>query len=131
MTEGFILDYNLDDVPDLVVAEEGEHLLTVLNVAHHDSDKNGNPFLMVLFSVGDAENTKTVSHFIGLPGGKDSKPEADDKLRRLGYFCDAFNISLPIDVAEMEDKQGSAILKISEDEEYGEQNKIRRFVAPK
>ena len=131
MAEGFVLDYALDDIPDLGVVEEGEHLLTVTGVNYTEADKNGNPFLIINFRIENAPNTKNVSHFIGLPGPNHNEEESQDRLRSLKYFATAFGVSMPINSDEIEGAQGTAILKVEDNDEYGEQNKVKRFVEPK
>ena len=127
-----LLDYDMSQVPELTVAPEGEYLLTITKMEEHEKDKSGNPYLMSYMSIDDQPNTPAVRHFIGLPGEGMDEEETNNRLRRLGYFLDAFDIQMPIDTSEMVSKQGSAILSIDPaDGQYPESNSIKRFIAPK
>lgn len=132
-----ILDYELDKVPELEVAPDGEWGVEVAG-ADGKIDKNGKPGVQFRFRV-DRPNTKMCSTWISFPHETDTEDERNNKLRRIKGFRDAFKLNFKTAsqlAAMVEDESvlGSkafAILSVSDSTEYGEQNNIKRFVIPK
>jgi len=131
------LELNLNDVPDLNALEDGEYelrltsaeLRTVNNAA---STYNGAQFILLKFDVPSEPNSKGITHTLFLPREVDDDKDRNARLRQLKAFCDAFDIDYTrgIDIEELKNSAatGWALLKMEDDPEYGEQNRIRRFV---
>ena len=68
-----ILDYNLEDVPELKAVAPGEYSLTIINV-EEKVDKNGNPGILVMMKIAD-EEAKSVTTWLSLPGDDDEVEE--------------------------------------------------------
>ena len=121
-----ILDYNLEDVPELKAVAPGEYSLTIINV-EEKVDKNGNPGILVMMKIAD-EEAKSVTTWLSLPGDDDEVEVKNRKLRNLKRFLECFSLTLPLEVSDMVGSEGWAILRLEDDEEYGEQNRIKRFL---
>ena len=131
------LDLNLNDVPDLKALEDGEYELRLTDVElrtvnNSASTYNGAQFLLLKFDVPSEPDSKGVTHTLFLPREVDDDKQKNARLRQLKAFCDAFDVDYTkgIDIDEMKASgaTGWALLKMEEDPEYGEQNRIRRFV---
>jgi hypothetical protein len=135
-----ILDFELDGVPELGVATDGEHRIAITG-AEGKLDKNQKPGIQIRFRVVDQENVKPLSTWLSFPTDSDSKDESNGKLRRIRTFRDAFKLRFKNaqQLADMVDKdqkslngsEAFAILTTNESDDYGEQNNIKRFVIPK
>jgi hypothetical protein len=135
-----ILDFELDKVPELGVATDGEHRIAITG-AEGKLDKNQKPGLQVRFRVVDQENVKPLSTWLSFPADSDSKDEVNSKLRRIKTFRDAFKLTfknaqqlaamLDKDPKALNGSEAFAILNTQESDDYGEQNNIKRFVIPK
>jgi hypothetical protein len=131
------MDFELDNVPDLEVAPDGEYKLTIAS-AEARTDKNGNPGVMLRFRVG-RPNTKQCGRWISLPGEADNEEDRNNKIRRLKAFRDAFHLGFTTssqfismcDDKSLLGKEAYAVLVVKEDAEYGDSNEIKRFVVPK
>ena len=121
-----ILDYNLEDVPELKAVAPGEYSLTIINV-EEKIDKNGNPGILVMMKIAD-EEAKSVTTWLSLPGDDDEVEVKNRKLRNLKRFLECFSLTLPLEVSDMVGSEGWAILRLEDDEEYSEQNRIKRFL---
>lgn len=148
-----LMDFSLDNVPDLAIAEEGRHIVKIISMQHKVSDA-GNGYFPVAFAIIDtSEETKTVFYnFLGLPSEDDEKSQFTTKLRKFKDFCDAFNLNrgsmtevmkeaLSLPQGELLDKEffkmfikaeGEVTLGVQKNSETGElENVIKRFSVSK
>ena len=126
-----LLDINLSDVPDEITVEPGEYQL-VITKAEQKQSKEGNEMIAVYFNIIDQPDAQMIAHYFLLPTGKGDE-KANSKLRRLKdfYVACGFDLAAPIDTADFKGTEVFAILKLEDNDEYGEQNRINRFVVPK
>jgi len=130
------MDLDGAKAPDVVDANS-EVKLRILSVKV-DKDKNGLDYVMPLFEIVGDGFTQDFSHFLHVPNG-DNKREMElkkfEKARfRMNEFLKAFDIdaSRPGDPADdWPGQTGFAIVGVNETDEYGKQNYVKRFVAPK
>ena len=126
------LDPKLLDAVEPTAAEAGEHKLRLLAVAE-GSDKNGHDYIQPRFDILEDPHSKDFTHFMHLP---DETWMDEKRLNRarwlLGQFLQAFGIDPTVEVtwSELGGEEGWAVLGAGEDEQYGEQNYIRRYVVP-
>ena len=122
------LDMDFNDVVAPTVAEpETEHKLRILSVKE-GTDKNGNAYLMPKLEIPSVVGAKDFNYFIGLPhGGMDAK-QLNSAKYKLKTFMDAFGIEYSSEVSDWPGHEGWAILGVDQDEQYGEQNFVKRFV---
>ncbi len=132
------LNVNLNDVKDLVALPDGEYELRLYKaelktVEKVDSVAFGAEMINMAFDVPSETDAKDISHTLWLPKASDSEKDQQNALRRLKYFCDAFGIdySSGINLDEIIGATGWALLKTESSDEYGDQNRIRRFITPK
>ena len=122
-----ILDYNLKDVPELELLAPDEYQLEVIGADSSKLDKNDNPGLKLLFK-SDKTNTGVIGHWIGLPGENDDEDTKNSKLRRLIPFINAFSIVKHEEDEDLIGSRGYCLIAVKEDPDYGQQNRITRFV---
>ena len=132
---GSLLDIG-DDIanapePKVVPADE-EYKLRIIS-AVQDIDKNQHPYILPRFDVADQPFSKDFTKFIGLPHSELDEKAMVRARSNLRIFLECFGLptsgQLPID--DMIGKTGWAILGIEETEQYGEQNYVKKFIAPK
>jgi len=124
-----ILDYNLEDVPDLEILPDDEYRLEVIR-AETKQDKNGNPGLKLTLK-SDRANTRLIGHWISLPGENDDEEQSNNKLRRLIPFVNAFGIKKHDEDEDLIGTSGFCLLATEDDPEYGQSNRVTRFVEQK
>jgi hypothetical protein len=124
------LDLNVNDVPDLTVLPEGEEYeLRILECEIKTSSK-GNQGIQCRFDCPAEPNSKDITHWIGIPDASADEKKRNAALRRIRDFCICFGINTVggIDLSDVQGRTGWAILAIENDDTYGEQNKIKRFI---
>lgn len=122
------LDMNFDDVVEPTVAPaDAEYKLRILDV-REGNDKNGNPYLMPRLEILEVVGAKDFSYFLSLPNETMDAKKLNNTKYRLKCFLDAFKLPYSSDPQEWPGSEGWAILGIQEDEQYGEQNYIKKFV---
>jgi len=117
--------------PKAVPADE-EYKIRILS-ATQDMDKNQEPYFLPRFDIADQPLSKDFTKFIRIPhSGLDEKAMARAR-SQLRIFLECFGLptSGQIDLEDMQGKTGWAILGVEETEQYGEQNYIKKFIAPK
>jgi hypothetical protein len=133
-----ILDFELDKVPELTIAPEGEAKLSI-TTAEGKLDKNQQPGVQIRFRVANRPNTSPLSTWLSFPTEGDDEDQRNNKLRRIITFRDAFKLSFKtpsqfanmVEEGTLKGKEGWAILSVTESDEYGKQNSIKRFTVPK
>jgi len=144
MGESFLdfTDDNLDDSTEPQAVEEGEYTLRLADWSTDDKeailrkDKNGDPFILPILEViecEEAQYAKAFSHFLRLPHEDMTAKEKNAAKWALKCFWTCFGIdySQRIDYEECIGKTGDALLIVTPDEGYGEQNKVKKFMSPR
>ena len=127
-----ILDYNLDAVPEESTLPQGEYEVKILSAKSKDS-KAGKPMLEIALGFPGEPDARSCFHYITLPAEGDEDKPINGKLRRLKGFYEAFGIdySSPVDMDTIVGETAYAIITEEEDEQYGNSNRVKRFMARK
>jgi hypothetical protein len=124
------LDYDLQNVPELEVLPEGEYELRIL-ACEVKTSQAGNPMVSLSLDCPAEPNSKGIHHTIMLPTDADDEKKRNGRLRSLKGFCEAFGINT-VGGITLDDSvvgnTGWAIIAIESSPEYGDQNRVRRFV---
>lgn len=142
MGESF-LDFtgdSLDDATEPQAVEEGEYTLQITDWrtdkkgAVLQMDKNGHPYAMPIMEViecPEAEFAKAFSVFLRIPHDEMSAKDKNAARWDIKAFCECFGIdhTQRIDYEECVGKTGEALLIVTADEGYGEQNRIKKFLS--
>ena len=120
------------DAQDPTVAESGtEHKLRIISVREGFAGQNDCPYISPVFECMDNPLVKEFSSFLWVPDEtKLTEKQYARSLSEFKNFCKAFDIDLskPLDCEDdLPGHEGWAILGIKKDDEYGEQNTIRKF----
>ncbi len=111
-----ILDLNLDEVPDLNLAPEGQNQLMITGVPSiRSGEKDGRSWqnLTVVLAAVNSPNTYRIYHTLWLPQADDDEDRTNSSKRRIKAFMIAFGIPIsgPLNLESWVGKQGFAILK--------------------
>lgn len=125
------LDLNLSDAVDLTTVEPDEYRLQIIDARIGRKTPESQQYLLVRFDIADVTNAKDVTHVMMLPdpSREDAKQVNKRKLavREFLQACGA-DWTAPLDLNGLKGMECWAILGVEESEDYGEQNRIRRFV---
>jgi len=132
---GSLLDIGegVADAPEpKTVPADTEYKLRIID-CRQELDKNEEPYILPRFEVVDEPLAKDFTKFLRLPHeGLDEKGKVRAR-SALRIFLEAFSLptSGQIDLEDMKGKTGWGILGIEDNEQYGEQNYVKKFVQPK
>jgi len=129
----------IEDAPEPTVADSGtEHKLRIISCrggeAHSKNSGRDCEYISPVFEVPDAPLVKEFSTFLWIPEKK--KLTEKDYARALSDFrifikCFGIDISQAFEYQDhLPGHVGWAILGIKDNDEYGEQNTIRKFILP-
>lgn len=122
------LDFDFSDVVEPhAVDPDKEYKLRILDVRQAD-DKNGNPYVMPRFEIMDETGAKDFTYFMGLPNESMDAKRKNTVLYRIKMFLEAFDLSPDTDPSEWVGAEGWAILGREDNDQYGEQNFVKKFV---
>jgi hypothetical protein len=126
------LDINLDDATEpTAVPGDQEYKLRITDVREAD-DKNGQPYILPRFEIVGEPTAKEFTKFLRLPNDAQNEKQKNSTKWGLKVFFDAFEVDASnINTDEMIGQEGWAILGLEESDEWGEQNFIKKFIAPK
>lgn len=135
-------DENLNEAVEPKAVDDGEYTLKISDWKTTESgeitkeDVNGLPFIMPVLEViecPEAEYAKPITHFLRLPHAEMTKKERNDAKWNLKMFMEAFEIDITgrIDMEDTLGKTAEALLIVTPDTGFGEQNRIKRFMCNK
>ncbi len=129
------LEGQIKDAPEPIVLKKGtEAKVRIINVRTGE-DKNGFLYFMPIFDVPDEPLVSEFSDFLYDLADFDKHDERGQMriLRKFKIFAEAFGIdySKPFSFEDFERLEGWVILGVSKSDEYGEQNTVNSYIAPK
>lgn len=124
------VDINLDDTVEPYVIEAGKEVKLRIVKLEKRMNKNEEPFLFPRFEVDGEVAAKEFTKYLPLPLDSDSPKDKNSKKAAIKAFYECFGISTSgsVGLEDQVGKTGWAILGVSEDPEYGEQNYVKKFV---
>lgn len=127
-------EYGLDDSQEPYAVKPGEYKVRIISVGK-GTDKNDLEYLQPRLEVDGEPYSKDFTHFLHIPN-KEEMGEKQLNRVRFAYssFCKCFSIDTTRPFDPQDDWagcEGWAILGISESDEYGEQNFIKKLLTPK
>ncbi len=126
--ESFV-DLNIADVPDLGVVEEDDWQVTCVGTEMKSGDKG--PYALLRLKIEGATDVKRVTHVMMFPGPDSDVDQTNNRLRSLRVACQAFGVPFTKKGFNLEDFVGQsawARLTVENDPDYGESNRVRRFI---
>ena len=129
----FLTPGMFDGVYEPKAVPEGEYQLRIINAEIKASQKTGGNYLNVTMEIIDDAEAKNINHIMMFPTPADDKKKTNSRLFAIQNFLKAFDadISGSLDAKDLIGNTGWAILRVEEDQEYGERNTVRKFVLPK
>ena len=127
---GFLEGMNFDDVVEPKAVPEGEYELRITEVTQ-DNNKNGEPYILPKFDIVEEPTAKTVTKYMALPIATMDEKKKNNTRLRLKRFFEALGIdaSAGVNLDELAGETVWAMLGLEDDEEYGESNYVKKFVA--
>lgn len=125
------LDPSLVDAQEPRPVSAGEHKIRLLAVGE-GTDKNGHAYIQPRFDVPADPLSKDFTHFLHLPGDWMDEKKLNTSRWLLLQFLQCFEIDPATETvwAELGGEEGWAMLGVKDDDEYGEQNTLRRYIVP-
>lgn len=145
MSDNFLDLAMLDEIPDEVLLEDGsKHTLTVLKAEIGESGEDrktaGQKYLRVMLKSVDEPDSRPFSEVFMLPfrgeqnGQSLDKDQFNMRGRQLREFFEAFDFNykdgwnIYTETDALKGLEGEAIVKVSDNGEWGEQNSVKKFV---
>ncbi len=129
------LEEQIQDAPELKVLAAGSEVKARIISVRTGVDKNEFPYFMPVFDIPDEPLTAEFSDFFYDLVALDQHSEKSQarSLRKFKIFAEAFEIdySKPFDFEDFVGLTGWVILGVTKSAEYGEQNSVNKYVAPK
>ena len=128
-----LLDIDTTGAQEPKVIPAGSECKVRIIDVRHDTDKNGNPYLMPRFDIVDEPLAKDFTDFMGLSYDGQSEKEKERADWKVKTFLASFDLPDPYKGApeDMQGHTGWAILGVKTDDTYGEQNTVRKYVTGK
>lgn len=126
------LGVNLDEIPEQRAVPEGEYQLLLVDaeVKQQKPEKGTGRFIQATIEIVDAPDSKLVNHIMMLPQEGDNERKRNNRLRNIGDFFRTFGIPRQgsVNLSAYAGNTGWGILTVEDGKEYGEQNRIKRFI---
>lgn len=123
-------NYDLENAQDPIAMEPGEYKIRIIECDGERENSAGNPYLLPRFEVCDQPLAKDFTLYLPLPHDEMDEKQKMRTIAKLKHFCQCFSISLQgFDPEDLQGAEGWVMLGVDNDEQYGEQNYIKSFVA--
>jgi len=128
-----LLDIDVGDAqePKVVPADE-EYELRIID-AKTDTNKDGNPYLLPRLEVVGEPLAKDFTKYIALPHEEMDAKQLNRTKWALKNYLECFGLPTEgkLVVGDMVGSTGWGILGVEDNEQYGEQNYVKKFIAKK
>ncbi len=126
-----LTQHNMDEVVEPQAVEEGEYKIRLIECDGVRENSAGNPYILPRFEIPEEPTSKDFTHYMALPHSDMDAKTLNKTLARLKLFGQAFGVNFgqQVDFAEMAGIEGWAILGLQDNDEYGPQNFIKKFLA--
>jgi hypothetical protein len=129
-----ILDMGLEDAKEpTVVAADTEYKVRIVGAPRVDIDKNGNPYMLPVMEIPGEASSKNFTKFLRIPNKSMDAKQLNSAKWNMRLFLECFGMdpNRPFEPEELAGKEGWAILGIEDNEQFGEGNYVKKFIAPK
>ena len=125
-----LTDQNVNESQDPVAMAANTEARIRIVAIKQDTDKNSNPYILPRFEIIDEPLAKEFTKFLHLPNPEMTEKKLNACKNNLRHFFAAFDVdtSGPIDLDNLIGEEGWAILGLETNEQFGEQNYVKRFV---
>lgn len=135
MSDSFV-DIATDDAVEPIAVDPGEYLVRIIGCRKDKednvlrTDKNGGKYFMPMFELPNEVAAKTFSHFVRIPDNNMDEKQLNSAKWELESFKQTFGLTEGgFDLNALEGLEGYAILNKEDSADYGEQNRIKKFIA--
>jgi len=127
------LDIDLEGVPELTLLDDNTEVeVKCFSAEVKESQATpGSMYISLGLEVVGIPTAANIYHMLFLPKQDDEEKKKLNKLRSLKGAAEIFGVSFGasgIDVAEFVGNSAWAIVGVEQSEEYGDKNKIKRFI---
>ena len=125
-----MLQFNVKDVREPQPVAAGEYTVRIIRAEVKPRSNGQGTMLALTFDLPGEGDAKLVNHWLMFPDTATDEASTNRVLRNLKAFGEAFDVDFEagIEVDELLRKEGKAILSVETSEEYGEQNRVKRFL---
>lgn len=125
------LKFNTKDVREPQPVAAGEYVIRIIRAEVKPRSNGQGTMLALTFDLPGEGDARLVNHWLMFPDTATDEAQENRVLRNLKAFGEAFDVDFEagIEVDELLRKEGKAILSVETSEEYGEQNRVKRFLA--
>ena len=126
-SESFLNLGDLSGVPEEHTKPEAEYEMRIISLEKREKEKG--PFLYVQFELIDDPLAKAVGHVMMIPTNNDDARKKLKRERAIKHFYEAFKIPVSgnVNLQAQIGNTGWALLGEEESDEYGLQNRVKRF----
>ena len=125
-------EWNVEDSHEPYALKDGaEVMLRVIEVRKATHDENATEYYTVRFEVPSEAYSKDITDFFDIPSSGLSAKRLNAARQKMLHFRDAFSIDMsrPFDpIDDWVGLEGWAILSLTKSAQYGEQNRISKYV---
>jgi hypothetical protein len=125
---------DIENAPEPTVVDADEEYKLVIISVTTGVDKNDFDYILPRLEVEDNPLAKDFTYFVHLPTDGMTEKKLLKVTYQLKMFLKCFGVSTTGKLNPEEDlpgRDGWAILGVDEDEQYGEQNYVKRLIVPK
>lgn len=128
------MNMDTSDIYDEVVHPTGtECKLKIIAVEQKYSEKVEAKFWQIALEDASDPHVKRITHFLWFIGANDDVRKKNNRKKEFAAFRTAFGFpdGEPLVASQLPHREGWAILRKEESVEYGEQNRVSKWIAPK
>lgn len=128
------MNMDTSDIYDEIVHPTGtECKLKIIAVEKKYSEKSEAKFWQIALEDVNDPHVKRITHFLWFIGANDDVRKKNNRKKEFAAFRTAFGFpdDEPLVASQLPHREGWAILRKEESVEYGAQNRVSKWIAPK
>jgi len=124
-----LIDIDVGDAVELQAVSEGNYTLVCRSI--ETNDKGNGPYIIMRCDIVGEPTSKSVTNVMMLPQESDDPKQQNSRKLALKRACEAFGVDIgpPLDLTDFVNQEAEAYLTVEETEQYGRQNRLRRYVS--
>lgn len=127
-----LVDVNVGEAVELKAVPNGEYEISIISAEIVPvRAKPENSQIAMVYRINDEPHAQIMRDWLGLPNANsDDEQIQNRKLLRIKDFCHAFDYDTEggIETDDLPGLVGKAVLKVEHSDEYGDQNRVVRYL---
>ena len=127
-------EWSLDDAQEPYALKDGSEVTLRIIDVRHDKRTDSSEYYTIRMEVPSEPFSKEITAWLNIPSRNLDAKRLNDAQHKMKAFMQCFSIDISALTDPLEDwpgQEGWAILSLSKSDQYGEQNRVAKYIVPR